>query len=1066
MAIPPKFDPLAVQEAGRRYSDVAKTRKALEESGRETVRFVEGPPTLNGSPHAGHLRGRIIKDLWYRYATLTGKRVDFYGGWDTQGLPVELQAEKELGVEGKNSIGDTVGVESLVAKCKEIVSRYEIEWREADHLMGMSMNHGRSYRTFTDGYIEREWQVLQKAYEAGILQDDYTVIGYCPGCQTSLSHAEVNQGYDTLTDPSLYYKVRMRDEDAYLVVWTTMPFTLVTDAMVGLHPDESYCTVHVPRYGEKWIVAEGRLAGFMEELGIEEYKVLAVRPGSEFEGKRYTHPLLHKIPELGRLASKGSYHTAVAEPFVDVNAGTGLVHLAPANGEEDIAIARRRNVEVFCPIDEQVRFTAEAGAYQNTFVRDADDAIVSDLTEAGSLVKIGRIRHKYPRCWRSKHPIVWLARRGWFYKLDRLGSRAVDAAGAVEYFFEAPKNRFLSIVGEKHPWCISRERYWGCPLPVWHCNACSAKTWCFSRAQIVDGAESLPDGPDFELHRPWIDRIRMRCSKCGGHDTEREQYVLDTWHNSGAAPFASMDDSSYDSMIPAPFFTEGIDQTRGWAYTLLVENVILGAAAPYDSFLFQGHVLDERGGKMSKSLGNVISARDLLENYPADLVRLYFMWKASPVEPLNFSVSEMTSRPYQILSTLYNLHRFFAQNAEYDKYDIRGNANRTRLPPLEPPDAWVLSRLQHTIRTVTEKIGGCRFHEAAKSIEDFMINSLSQSYVQSIRKQLWEDAPELQERRFAIYAVLSRCLKTLDILLHPFCPFSTEYLYRETFGAASSILLERWPVPDGSLVDDGLEDAFRSMEAILSAASAARARAKLKRRWPLKSALVVVPPGRREALLSLWDYLQFRMNVESLPKRINAADPAEGLELYLQMRRFGMPVVPTISLDRKRLGPRMKKQMGELSRIFARTEPMKIISSLEGGGGHTFALAGSDEITLSRSDFVIGYEPDGDHQCATKNGYTVFVSTVRDDAMIARWTLQDVARRLQNLRKESGFEPTAILEEASVLGLDDAAVRMVKSGGYDLASMVRVRRITFERSSAHDYHDVEIDGTPIKIAVR
>lgn len=1063
MTIPVKFNPKDVQKMGRTYADVPKTQRMLNESDRDTVRFIEGPPTLNGSPHAGHLRGRIIKDLWYRYTTLTGKKVLFYGGWDTQGLPVELQAEKELGVAGdKSAIEGSIGVERLVEQCKAIVSRYNAEWEEVDDLMGMGMDHGKSYWTYTDEYIEREWQVLKKAHETGILEDDHTVIGYCPGCQTSLSHAEVNQGYETVTDPSLYYKAKLVDEDVHLVVWTTMPFTLVTDAMVGLHPDEMYCIVHIHRYDEKWVIAQRRLDAFMEEIDMTGYDIVKVVPGSVFEGKRYIHPLLHKIPELDKIISRGTYHTAVAEPFVDVDAGTGLVHLAPANGEEDIRIAHRRNIEVFCPIDERVRFTSEAGAYSTLFVRDADDIIVSDLKDAKSLVKIGKINHKYPLCWRSKHPIVWLARRGWFYKLDRLDSKTLHAAQHVRYFFDAPKNRFLSIVGEEHPWCISRERYWGCPMPVWHCNDCSAKTWYYTKDDIIQNAESLPDGSNFELHRPWIDKIRTRCRRCNSYNTVREQYVLDTWHNSGAAPFASLNNDEYNRDIPAPFLTEGIDQTRGWAYTLLVENVILNGTSPYKSFLFQGHVLDERGGKMSKSLGNVIPAKDLLKENPADLVRLYFMWKASPVEPLNFSPSEMVSRPYQILSTLYNLHLHYMQNSEYDSYDATHDVQWARDESLlDHPDIWILSKLQYTIRVVTEKIEQCRFHEAAKSIEEFIINSLSKSYIPSVRGHLWEDDASQRCRREAIYAVIGRCLKTLDIMIHPFCPFFSEYLYREAFGGSDSILLQEWPAINHEMINKDTEDAFDSMKSILTATAAARARAKLKRRWPLHEALVVVPANKK-SVDALQSYLKERMNVEVL-RPIEHRDMADGLEGYMQMRQMKMPVVPTVSLDRKKLGPRLKDDMPRLSREFGQASPDTIVESLK--KGHcTFSMDGK-EISLDVSDFIIEYEPAEGYQSATKDGHVVFISTKSDDATVSRWRLRDVARQIQNLRKESGYNPTDILDEASVIGLDETSVGLVESGQFDLSAMVRVRVVTFTPSSKLEYKNIDIDGQGMSIGI-
>ena len=608
MELNSKFDAKAIESEIKEYIKSIDIEKLIFASDKpEKIRFIEGPPTMNGIPHAGHLRGRVMKDLWYRFNTLQGKKIEFNGGWDTQGLPVELQVEKELGVSGgKTEAIKEFGVERIVSECKKVVEKFNKTWVEVDDLLGMSFNHKKAYWTFKDEFIEREWQVLKKAYENKILEEDFTVIAYCPSCQTSLSHAEVNQGYEEVKDPSLYYKVKLVNEDAFLVVWTTMPFTLVTDAMVGLNPKEDYVIFYKDEKtrGDR----KNKIRRVHVEVKIEKYEIQKTVKGSEFEGKKYIHPLLDVIPELKEYSKLDNYHVAVSESFVDASTGSGLVHLSPANGEEDIKIANKRKVKIFSPINDEVKFTNQAGKYEGMFVRDADRVIVEDLKECEALVKIGKIKHKYPLCWRSHHPIVWLARRGWFYKLDRLGNKAIEAAESVEYFFEQPKNRFLGIIKEKHPWCISRERIWGCPLPVWNCEDCGEKNWFFTRKEIVDSADKLPDGPDFELHRPWIDNITVKCKKCNSVKTKREEYVLDTWHNSGAAPYASLTNEEYEKEIPAPFFTEGIDQTRGWAYTLLIENVILNNSAtpPYKSFLFQGHVLDEKGGKMSKSKGNVI----------------------------------------------------------------------------------------------------------------------------------------------------------------------------------------------------------------------------------------------------------------------------------------------------------------------------------------------------------------------------------------------------------------------------------------------------------------------------
>ncbi len=1064
MELATKFDAKAIESQVKEYIKSIDLEKQIFASDKpEKIRFIEGPPTMNGIPHAGHLRGRVIKDLWYRFNTLQGKKIEFNGGWDTQGLPVELQVEKELGVTGgKSEAIKEFGVERIVAECKKIVEKFNKTWTKVDDLLGMSFNHEKAYWTFRDEFIEREWQVLKKAYESKILEEDFTVIAYCPSCQTSLSHAEVNQGYEEVKDPSLYYKAKLVDEDVFLIVWTTMPFTLVTDAMVGLQPEEDYAYVKVEN--ETWVIGKTRLEEFMTDVKIEEYQITKTIKGSKFEGKKYIHPLLDLIPELKEISKEDNYHIAVSEAFVDASTGSGLVHLSPANGEEDIKIANKRKVKIFSPINDEVKFTGKAGKYQGMFVRDADRPIVEDLKERKALVKISKIKHKYPLCWRSHHPIVWLARRGWFYKLDRLDNKAIDAAESVEYFFEQPKNRFLGIIKERHPWCISRERIWGCPLPVWKCEDCGEKNWFFTRKDIVESADRLPDGPNFELHRPWIDNITIKCKKCNSVNTKREEYVLDTWHNSGSAPYSSLTDEEYSNEIPAPFFTEGIDQTRGWAYTLLIENVILNNAAtsPYKAFLFQGHVLDEKGGKMSKSKGNVLEGAELLEKYPIDSVRFYFMWKASPIEPLSFSTDELMSRPYQIINTLFNLHLYFQQNSQYDNFEKTHTiewAKQNNL--LTSSDIWLLSKLQKLIQTLTEKNESCKFHEGAKAIDDFIINSLSKIYIPITRGELWNEDEEKKNRRLSIYAILSKILKTLDILIHPFCPFISEYLYQAIFPEKQSILLDKWPTYQESLVNKEIEESFDIMKDIVSISSAARMKGKLKRRWPLNEAQICVRKGQKSKLESLSKLLQSQLNVEKFS--IIETEKESGLEQISELKQLGLPVKGVVELERKRIGPKAKQRMGKLVSTFNETDPDEIISSLERNSKCDFNIDG-EVISLDNEDFIIDFDASENFAAARRDNYTVIISTSRNKEMMSKGLVRDIARRMQTLRKERGYTPTDVLEIASILELDEESLEMMKEKAKELAFLVRVKQVNFTET-CKEYKEVDIDGQKIKISV-
>ena len=1027
------------------------------------IMFIEGPPTMNGIPHAGHLRGRVFKDLWYRYNVLSGNKVIFNAGWDTQGLPVELQAEKELGIEnGKSDITSSEDIEKLVSECKNIVKKYHTKWVEVDDLLGMSFNQENAYWTYKDEFIEKEWELMRKAFENDIMTEGFRVVAYCPSCQTSLSHSEVNQGYDMVKDPSLYYKVKLADEDKFLIVWTTMPFTLVTDAMVGLNPKEEYVEVKVD--GEIWIVGKTRLEEFMNEVKIEEYKIERTFLGTEMEGKKYIHPLLDEIPKLAEIAKQDNYHVAVAEDFVDVNAGSGLVHLSPANGEEDNNIAMKRKVEVFCPIDDQVRFTEDAGKYAGLFVRDADEKLVHDVKDRNALVRIGKIKHKYPLCWRCNHGLVWLARREYFYMLDKLGDKAIKAAEDVEYFFDQPKNRFLEIIKEKHPWCISRERFWGCPIPVWKCDECGNMERLFSRKEIIESAIELPDGENFELHRPWIDKIKVKCKECNAI-MSREEFVLDTWHNSGSAPIASLDEATYKEKIPAPFFTEGIDQTRGWAYTLLIENVIYNNSpvSPYKSFLFQGHVLDENGNKMSKSKGNVLEAKELLEKYPADLVRFYFMWKSSPIEPLNFSTKELMSRPYQVISTLYHLHTFYKQNSEYDNFSLEEStiewAKKNEL--LTPPDVWLLSKLQRMIEKTTESNNSCRFHESAKAIEDFLINSLSQIYIPITKSELWDEDDSKKDRRFTIYAILAKTLKTIDILMHPFAPFTTQYLYEAMFSEKENILLESWPKVDTALIDEEVETSFDLLKETVSVTSAARMKGKLKRRWPLNQALICVSKGQKQVLESLSDLTKSQMNVQNY--EIIEIEKTEGIEQYLELKEKGLPVMPKIELERSAIGPKAKQDMGKLLKMFSETEPELIINGLKEKNSYTFKI-GENSIVLDKEDFIVDFEVNEKYQFAKRQNLIVIISLERDDEMMAKGLIKDLARRIQTLRKERGYNPTDILSKASILDLDQDSLELIKEKTEEIAFLVRVKSVDFT-DSCKEYKEDDIDGLKIRIGV-
>lgn len=1063
VALPQAYKPKEIEDRIRAKWKETDLKSKINSSLKSKAQgYVEGPPTLNGEPHLGHLRGRVMKDLWFRYETLRGRKIDFRGGWDTQGLPVELQAEKELGLTGNKTANlKKIGEEALVEACKKMVMTYHEVWRETDELLGLLIDDEKAYWTYRDAYIEREWQILRSAWDNHILDEGFRVTPFCPNCQTSLSAAEVALGgYETLEDPSMYFKMKLRGKESgsYLVAWTTMPFTVVTDELVGAKPDSDYVFANVSTQGgpERWLVGAERINAMMKELRIEGYKIERKLKGRELEGLRYEHPLLDLISKQKEFdLADEKVHSIVAEEFVDTTTGSGLVHMSPANGEDDYEVSQRRSIQVFNPIDGQAVFTQDAGAFSGLFVRDADQKVGELLKERGLLLRYGKLKHEYPVCWRSGHRLVYLSRKEYYYFVDRLKDMAVEGAEAVEYFFEQPRNRFLEIIKEKRPWCISRERVWGAPLPIWKC-VCGEKLGLFSRKEIVERATNLPDGKDFELHRPWIDRIEINCPKCKSV-MKREPFVLDTWHNSGAAPYASLSDEEYKDYIPVPYLTEAIDQTRGWAYTLLLENVLLQMKprAPYSSFLFQGHVLDQNGQKMSKSKGNYVAGKKFLETESVDLTRLYLIWKASPIDSINFNTKELSARPYQILNTLYHMHMFYLQNSRFDGFEAdskhASNKVKSESKNLEKQDRWLLSRVEFLIDFAMNAYDEARYHDVARAVESFVIDSLSQTYVPIVRSEMWEETEESKKRRQSIYAALGFSLLVCDIVLHPICPFLTEHLASEAF-ACDALLLEGWPSGHGGYRNEKLEVEFDLLSNLVSLTNGARMKGKVKRRWPLRNAFYLLSEESKELVLKNKDLLLEQTNLQSLEL---SNDPENS------------PLTVHAKIDFERVAPRARQRVKEIAEKVERADALALYREVIEKGKTKLSDMPDFEIFSADLEFEFGSK-DPRYVVTENYGVVIALDISRDEELIAEGLVRDIARNIQALRKEMGFNPTEILESAAVAGLGAQNVLILERKKEHLAFLIRVKRVEFFPETSKEsegWAESEIDGLRTKINI-
>ncbi len=1035
---------LREQEVLRFWKERGTFQKSLEatEGGPRYV-FFEGPPTANGKPHFGHLMPRVYKDLFPRYKTMQGFYVARKGGWDTHGLPVELEVEKEIGVNSKPEI-EAYGVEKFVERCKESVWKYKGEWERVIDRMGFWIDLENAYVTYTDEYIESVWWELAKMYNDGLLYKGHKILPYCPRCGTGLSSHEVAQGYRAVKDPSISVRMPIvSDDDAgyklelpgvtSLLAWTTTPWTL--PANVGLAVAEGAVYVEVEQDGERIILAKELLEHTLDG----DYRVVREFPGGNLVGLTYEPPY--------RLIDDERAYRVHDASFVNMEDGTGIVHTAPAFGEDDYQLGLDRDLPFFQPVDLTGKFTEAFPMCQGMFVKDADETIVDDLKERGVLYRFALYEHDYPFCWRCDTPLLYYALDSWFVKTTAVKDEMILNNASINWYpSHVGTGRLGDFLANLKDWALSRDRYWGTPLNLWTCEGCGETIAVGSRAELVEHAVDKDLAKSVELHRPYIDKVDLVCPKCG-KTMHRVTNVIDTWFDSGSMHTAQWhypfeNEEKFEESFPADFICEGIDQTRGWFYTLLATSTIVHSQAPYRNCVVTGLGLDENGVKMSKSKGNVTDPWDLIDVYGADALRWYLYSSSAPWKSKRLGGDVVKDALYKFLDTLRNTYDFFALYASIDDFDPQ----RDRLVEgdLTVLDRWILSRLAGTTVEVTEDLDAYDVVSATAML-DSLLDDLSNWYVRSSRRRFWRGG--MGPDKVAAYATLYRVLMELSKLLAPFVPFVSEAIYQRlrTSDDPESVHLCRYPRGDASKVDGDLESQMGLARRIVSLGHQARNQAQVKVRQPL--ARVIVSAGDGAHLASdVVTLIDTELNVEKV-------ELVEDLSEYFDE-------VPSPNF--RTLGPRLGPLANRVAEWIKAQSAESIRDSLSGGG--RVSLDG-DEVVILADDVIFEAQLPERFVLVEEGGTRLLLDTRIDDRLREMGLVREISHRIQVLRKEADFEVT----DRIVLSYEaDAEMeRVMKDNRDEIASEVLATSIEDGISGEQEIvKQFDIDGAVLKVGLR
>ena len=1033
-----------VGEFWRNQKIFEKSMKARE--GNPTYTFYDGPPTANGKPHIGHVLTRVIKDMIPRYKTMKGYMVPRKAGWDTHGLPVELEVEKLLGLDGKEQI-EEYGMEPFIKKCKESVWKYKGMWEDFSGTVGFWADMDNPYVTYDDNFIESEWWALKEIWNKKLLYKGFKIVPYCPRCGTPLSAQEVAQGYKLVKERSAIVRFKVTGEDAYFLAWTTTPWTLPSNVALCVNPEDTYIKVKAAD-GYTYYLAEALADNVLGSLVDKDsdtpaYEVLETYKGSDLERKEY-EPLYACAKECAdKQHKKGFFVTC--DTYVTMSDGTGIVHIAPAFGEDDANVGRNYDLPFVQFVTEKGEMSAET-PFAGLFVKKADPEVLKDLDAKGQLFAAPKFEHDYPHCWRCDTPLIYYARESWFIKMTEVRDDLVRNNNTVNWIPESiGTGRFGNWLENIQDWGISRNRYWGTPLNIWECEGCGKQESIGSRAELAERSGN-PEDAKVELHRPYIDAVTFTCPDCG-KTMKRVPEVIDCWFDSGAMPFAQHhypfeNKDLFEKQFPAQFISEAVDQTRGWFYSLMAESTLLFNKAPYENVIVLGHVQDENGQKMSKSKGNAVDPFDALEKYGADAIRWYFYINSAPWLPNRFHGKAVQEGQRKFMGTLWNTYAFFVLYANIDNFD----ATKYTLDydNLAVMDKWLLSRLNSTVQAVDDNLAAYKIPETARALQEF-VDEMSNWYVRRCRDRFW--AKGMEQDKINAYMTLYTALVTIAKAAAPMIPFMTEDIYRNLVcsldaSAPESVHLCDFPEVQKEHIDKKLE---ADMEVVLEAVVLGRAcrnTANIKNRQPIGKMFV-----KADAALSQFylDIIKDELNV----KEAELTEDVSALTTY------------SFKPQLKTLGRRFGKNINAVREILAGLDGQAAMAELKEKGTLTIQVEGVDE-ALAEEDLLIeaaqmeGYVSDSDH------GVTVVLDTNLTPELLEEGFVREVISKVQTMRKDAGFE---VMDHIQLYVKDNDKVKdIVQKNEESLCSDVLADGVTYDEVSGFT-KEWSINGEKVTLGV-